>query len=148
MQFLATTSRSWPPIHPWLSLWAGCLALAEWCAPNRWPVTACKRSKQCRAWANVQPLLLHHATRIVVWHWSYNYQYDQIPTDCDMLSTRRESWVASCIGCLAKACKSWSLVRNGVSPEMALWVTANQVANSLWTRRFNSPSSTCNDRLS
>lgn len=29
--------------------------------------------------------------RIVVRHWSYNYQYDQIPTDCDMLSTRRKS---------------------------------------------------------
>ena len=61
-------------VATWLRLWAGCLALAEWCVPNRWPVAACKRSKQCRAWANVQPLLPHHATRIVVGHWSYNYQ--------------------------------------------------------------------------
>ena len=62
----------------------------------------------------------------------------QIPTNCAMLSTGRKSLVASCIGCLAKACKSWS-------PEMALLgVTANQVANCFWTRRFNSPLSTYN----
>ena len=88
-------SREAVNVATWLRLWAGCLALAEWSVPNRWPVTSCKRSMQYTAWANVQPLLLHHATRIVMWHWSSNYQYHQIPTDCAMLSTGRKSLVAS-----------------------------------------------------
>ena len=118
----AASKGSMPPEFWWIpfskawyteveaSLGAGRLALAGWCVPNRWPVTSCKKSKQYTAWANVQPLLLHHATRIVMWHWSSNYQYHQIPTDCAMPSTGRKNLVASCIGCLANACKSWSLV--------------------------------------